>query len=47
LIPESKTATLLDLAERFENVGICESAVICYEKAGEIKKAIDCCVLLN
>ena len=37
----------LDLGERFENVGLSEPAVRCYEKAGEIKKALDCCVLLN
>ena len=42
-----KTATLIDLGDKFENVGLCEPAVRCYEKAGELKKAIDCCVLLN
>lgn len=28
-------------------IRLCENAVKCYEKAGEPKKALDCCVLLN
>ena len=38
---------LKDLAEKFMLVGLCENAVKCYEKMGEIKQAIDCAVLLN
>lgn len=35
------------LAEKFSSLGLCESAVQCYVKFGDVKKAIDCCVLLN
>jgi len=28
-------------------VGLCDEAVDCYLKAGDVKKALDCCVLLN
>lgn len=38
---------LLDLAERFQGAGLCDEAVECYSKFGDIKKALDCCVLLN
>lgn len=37
----------MDLAERFQMVGMAEYAVKCYERAGQIKAAVDCCVLLN
>lgn len=37
----------MDLAERFQMVGMAEYAVKCYERAGQIKTAVDCCVLLN
>jgi WD repeat-containing protein 35 len=35
------------LAEKFSSLGLCEAAVECYVKSGDVKKAIDCCVLLN
>jgi len=35
------------LAEKFKNVGLCESAVEAYIKCGEVKKAVDTCVVLN
>jgi len=45
-LPEN--SPLLDrLAEKFASLGLCESAVQCYVKGGDVKKAIDCCVLLN
>ena len=42
-IPENDPL-LIDLAERFQMVGMAEYAVKCYERAGQIKAAIDCCV---
>jgi WD repeat-containing protein 35 len=45
-LPEN--SPLLDkLGDRLMSMGICETAVEAYKKKGEIKKAIDCCVLLN
>ena len=38
---------LNELADRFQLAGMAEYAVKCYEKMGEYKKAVDCCVLLN
>jgi WD repeat-containing protein 35 len=38
---------LSELADRFQLAGMAEHAVKCYEKLGEYKKAVDCCVLLN
>ena len=38
---------LLDMAIRFEGVGMHDEAVECYLKAGEPRKAMDCAVLLN
>jgi WD repeat-containing protein 35 len=35
------------IGERFQSVGISEAAVQAYIKAGDIKQAIDCCVLLH
>jgi len=35
------------MAENFKNVGLCESAVEAYIKCGEVKKAVDTCVVLN
>ncbi len=46
-IPDGNEDLLLDMAEKFELTGLCESAVLCYERAGKIKNAIDCAVLLN
>lgn len=45
-IPEGSNI-LLDMGDKFQNVGLCEAAVKCYKRAGDVKKAIDCCVLLN
>ena len=45
-IPENSPA-LITLAEKMQSVGICESAVKAYIKSRDVKKAIDCCVLLN
>jgi len=46
LVPQG-TPLLLELARMFESVGMNDSAVECYMKAGEVRAAIDCCVLLN
>jgi WD repeat-containing protein 35 len=41
-------STLLKaIGERFQSVGISEAAVQAYIKAGDVKQAIDCCVLLH
>lgn len=45
-LPEG-SPLLFSLGDKFQNAGLCEQAVKCYKKIGEIKKAIDCCVLLN
>lgn len=46
VLPEN--SPILDkLAEKFASLGLCEAAVQCYTKFGDVKKAIDCCVLLN
>eukprot|EP00825_Cyclidium_porcatum_P027778 TRINITY_DN2999_c0_g1_i2.p1 TRINITY_DN2999_c0_g1~~TRINITY_DN2999_c0_g1_i2.p1 ORF type:complete len:325 (+),score=59.13 TRINITY_DN2999_c0_g1_i2:176-1150(+) len=45
-IPD-RTQLLLTLGEKFQSVGMGESAVKCFEKFGDIKRAIDCSVLLN
>ena len=45
-VPED--ATLLEeLAAKFNSVGMCECAVETYLRTGEVKKAIDSCILLN
>jgi WD repeat-containing protein 35 len=35
------------LAEKFKNVGLCEASVEAYIKFGDVKKAVDTCVVLN
>lgn len=46
LLPEN--SPILDsIGERFQSMGLCESASKAYLKSGDVKKAIDCCVLLN
>ncbi|KAL4456550.1 hypothetical protein ABPG74_000657 [Tetrahymena malaccensis] len=45
-IPE-RNELLQDMGDRFQQAGLCDAAVRCYEKFGDIKQAIDCCVLLN
>ncbi len=46
VLPEN-SPVLERLADKFVALGIVELAVLCYVKAGDVKKAIDCCVLLN
>lgn len=38
---------LADLGERFQIMGIAKSAVKCFERIGDVKRAVDCAVLLN
>lgn len=38
---------LNELGDRFMNAGLAENAVKCFERGGDVKKAIDCAVLLN
>ena len=38
---------LLFLGNKFEKYGLCDEAVKCYLRYGDIKKAIDTCVLMN
>ena len=46
ILPEN--SPILDtLGERFQSMGLCEAACQSYLKMGEVKKAVDCCVLLN
>ena len=46
ILPENNK--ILDsIGERFQSMGLCESASKAYLKSGDVKKAIDCCVLLN
>lgn len=39
--------TLEILGEKFQSMGLCAAAVSAYTKFGDVKRAIDCCVLLN
>jgi len=45
-IPEN-SPILETLGEKFQSMGLCSAAVDSYVKFGDVKKAIDCCVLLN
>jgi hypothetical protein len=46
--PKPENSPVLErLADKFVSLGISELAVQCYVKSGDVKKAIDCCVLLN
>jgi len=38
---------LMNIGNKFSTVGLCENAVDAYVKAGDVKAAVDCCVLLN
>jgi len=38
---------LKDLALKFEANCLCEKAVECWIKIGDLKRAVDCCVLLK
>lgn len=46
VIPENSTI-LENLGERFQTMGLCTAAVAAFVKFGDVKRAIDCCVLLN
>lgn len=35
------------LGDRFQTMGLCNAAVQSFVKFGDVKRAIDCCVLLN
>ncbi len=45
-IPE-QNEFLLFMGEKFETYGLCDEAVNCYLRYGDVKKAIDTCVLMN
>jgi WD repeat-containing protein 35 len=45
-LPEG-SRLLQDVGEKFQSVGMCNSAVSAFLKLGDVKAAIDCCVLLN
>ena len=45
-LPEG-SPLLNELGERFQLMGLARSAVKCFEKTGDVKRAIDCAVLLN
>ncbi|KAL0027242.1 hypothetical protein WJX77_006308 [Trebouxia sp. C0004] len=38
---------LLQMGEQFQSVGLCQQAAAAYIKGGEVKRAVDCCVLLS
>ena len=38
---------LMNVGKMFENVGLQKQAVECYQRAGDVKAAIDACVMLN
>lgn len=38
---------LLNIGDKFQSVGLCNEGVASFLKAGDTKRAIDCCVLLN
>ena len=46
ILPEN-SPILEALGERFQSMGLCDSATKSYLRMGDVKKAIDCCVLLN
>lgn len=46
ILPEN-SPVLESIGERFQSMGLCESAAKAFLKFGDVKKAIDCCVLLN
>jgi WD repeat-containing protein 35 len=46
VLPEN-SPILEKLAEKFQSIGLVEAAVQAYVRFGDVKKAIDCCVLLN
>jgi len=46
VIPEG-SPLLKDIGRKFQSVGMSEAASLAFLKAGDVKAAIDCCVLLN
>ena len=38
---------LLELGEKLESLGMCDKAAKAYQKAGDVKRGIDCCILHN
>ena len=46
VIPEG-SLSLVDLGEKFMGVGLCTQAVGAFLKAGEVKRAVNCCVFLH
>ena len=46
VIPEG-SPSLIDLGDKFMSVGLCTQAVSAFLKAGEVKKAVNCCVFLH
>ena len=38
---------LYTMGEKFQSMGLCKAAVDAFVKFGDVKRAIDCCVLLN
>ena len=35
------------IGETFKNMGLCKEAVDAFVKFGDVKRAVDCCILLN
>jgi len=46
ILPEG-SPLLESLGEKFQGVGLCEEAVQSYIRSGNVRAAVDCCVLLN
>ena len=46
VIPEG-SPSLVNLGEKFMSVGLCTQAVGAFLKAGEVKRAVNCCVFLH
>eukprot|EP00741_Cyanophora_paradoxa_P024440 tig00022075_g23597.t1 len=45
-LPEN-SPMLNNVGEKFQSVGMCEQAVAAFMRGGNVKAAIDCCILLN
>lgn len=45
-LPEA-SQMLRSIGEKFQSVGMCDEAVEAYLKCGDVKAAVDCCVMLN
>ena len=46
VLPE-ESPLLSELGEKLQSIGICDEAVDAFLKVGNVKRALDCCVLLN